>query len=202
MTLRWKTIGGLLLVAVLGSALALAFRGVPATSPTAAIESSSTSQFGSPSRGRIVPLVVDDGGLVPAFVPTPSQQDAAETAARPLPSLATIRVNALGNHLATPALATEFPRPLNLEPADALPAIALSDETFAPIKAPVVTAKPVLPPLPIRHTIVDGDTLPDLAERYLGNRRRADEIFEQNRGVLSSPDVLPLRVEIVIGDAR
>jgi nucleoid-associated protein YgaU len=78
----------------------------------------------------------------------------------------------------------------------------LTTDTFTPIAAPVVVAKPLLPPTPIRHVIVDGDTLPDLAERYLGDRLRATEIFEQNRGVLASPDLLPLRVEIVIGDAR
>ena len=38
----------------------------------------------------------------------------------------------------------------------------------------------------------DGDTLPQLAERYLGDARRATEIFEANRDLLTSPDLLPI----------
>jgi nucleoid-associated protein YgaU len=45
---------------------------------------------------------------------------------------------------------------------------------------------------PVRHRIVDGDTLPQLAQRYLGSAERQGEIFEANRGVLSSPDLLPI----------
>ena len=43
---------------------------------------------------------------------------------------------------------------------------------------------------PRTHKIVDGDTLPALAERYLGS---ADphEIFAANRDVLSDPELLP-----------
>jgi nucleoid-associated protein YgaU len=44
----------------------------------------------------------------------------------------------------------------------------------------------------VRHRIVDGDTLPQLAQRYLGSAERQGEIFEANRGVLSSPDLLPI----------
>ena len=46
------------------------------------------------------------------------------------------------------------------------------------------------------HRLEDGDTLEDLAEHYLGDADRAMEIFEANRNVLSSPDVLPIGVEI------
>jgi nucleoid-associated protein YgaU len=42
------------------------------------------------------------------------------------------------------------------------------------------------------HTIVDGDTLFYLAERYLGDGERYLEIFEANRDVLSDPDLLVL----------
>jgi nucleoid-associated protein YgaU len=44
-------------------------------------------------------------------------------------------------------------------------------------------------PLP-KHRIVDGDTLPLLAERYLGSATRASEIFDANRDVLSDPSIL------------
>ena len=42
------------------------------------------------------------------------------------------------------------------------------------------------------HRIVDGDTLPALAERYLGSPSRAREIFDANRSVLSDPELLPI----------
>lgn len=52
---------------------------------------------------------------------------------------------------------------------------------------------------PRTHTIVDGDTLPDLAERYLGLRARHGEIYELNRERLRrGPDELPIGTVIKI----
>jgi nucleoid-associated protein YgaU len=48
------------------------------------------------------------------------------------------------------------------------------------------------------HRIVDGDSLPELAERYLGDRQRYRELFEFNRDVLASPDVLPIGQKIKV----
>jgi hypothetical protein len=48
------------------------------------------------------------------------------------------------------------------------------------------------------HTVVDGDTLTTLAERYLGSPGRAMEIYNANRFSLPSPDVLPIGVELRI----
>jgi nucleoid-associated protein YgaU len=48
------------------------------------------------------------------------------------------------------------------------------------------------------HKIVDGDTLPALAARYLGTPNRAMEIFKANREVLSDPDLLPIGGELKI----
>jgi len=48
------------------------------------------------------------------------------------------------------------------------------------------------------HKIVDGDTLRALAERYLGDGDRYLEIYEANRDVLPSPEVLPIGVELTI----
>ncbi len=48
------------------------------------------------------------------------------------------------------------------------------------------------------HTVVDGDTLTALAERYLGSPERALEIYNANRLSLPSPDVLPIGVELRI----
>lgn len=42
------------------------------------------------------------------------------------------------------------------------------------------------------HKIVDGDTLQSLAARYLGSEDRCLEIYEANRELLSSPEVLPI----------
>jgi nucleoid-associated protein YgaU len=42
------------------------------------------------------------------------------------------------------------------------------------------------------HKIVDGDTLPALAQRYLGSSRRAIEIFNANRETLNDPELLPI----------
>jgi len=48
------------------------------------------------------------------------------------------------------------------------------------------------------HTIVDGDTLQDLAQHYLGRADRSMELFQYNRDVLRSPDMLPIGAELRI----
>ena len=48
------------------------------------------------------------------------------------------------------------------------------------------------------HKIRDGDTLANIAQRMLGDAGRANELFELNRNVLPSPQLLPLGVEIKI----
>ncbi len=57
-------------------------------------------------------------------------------------------------------------------------------------------------PLPRTHRIVDGDTLSGLAARYLGRADRFGEIYEANRDVLRSPDVLPLGALLKIPSAE
>jgi len=51
---------------------------------------------------------------------------------------------------------------------------------------------------PTTHKIVDGDSLESLAERYLGSAERCLEIYEANRDVLRSPQLLPIGVELKI----
>jgi nucleoid-associated protein YgaU len=51
------------------------------------------------------------------------------------------------------------------------------------------------------HKIVDGDTLPGLAEEYLGSADRFLEIFEANQDQLTTPDLLPIGVELKIPDS-
>lgn len=48
------------------------------------------------------------------------------------------------------------------------------------------------------HRIVEGDSLEQLAEHYLGSRERFLELFEANRHILARPDVLPLGERLVI----
>lgn len=53
-------------------------------------------------------------------------------------------------------------------------------------------------PRPKVHYLRDGDTLEALAERFLGNRERAVEIYEANRGTILRPDLLPVGKAITI----
>jgi nucleoid-associated protein YgaU len=41
---------------------------------------------------------------------------------------------------------------------------------------------------PVFHTVVKGDTLWKISEKYLGKGTRYQEIFEANRPMLSDPD--------------
>ena len=51
---------------------------------------------------------------------------------------------------------------------------------------------------PQTHKVVDGDTLPKLSQQYFGRTDRYMEIFDFNRDVLQSPDVLPIGAELRI----
>ena len=49
-----------------------------------------------------------------------------------------------------------------------------------------------------RHKIIDGDSLPAIAKRYLGAAERYLDLFEHNRDVLSNPELLPIGKELRI----
>jgi nucleoid-associated protein YgaU len=107
-------------------------------------------------------------------------------------------------------------------PLDRPPAVAISDDeprqsvplktnppnVTRPATLPAATPPPQLPmnfpfrqtesQAPRRHRIADGDNLQSLAEEYLGSADRYEEIYDANRDVLSSPDLLPIGVEILI----
>jgi nucleoid-associated protein YgaU len=76
----------------------------------------------------------------------------------------------------------------------------------APRREPATAHVAVSSPLPARveppamrvHVISNGDTLTRLAQRYLGNENRYREIYDLNRNVLDSPEVLPLGVKLKI----
>jgi hypothetical protein len=53
-----------------------------------------------------------------------------------------------------------------------------------------------------RHVVEDGDTLTQLAARYLGRADAYLEIYEANRDVLDSPDLLPIGAVLKIPPAR
>jgi nucleoid-associated protein YgaU len=64
-------------------------------------------------------------------------------------------------------------------------------------KPTAVNTRP--PPPKLRpYRLRDGDTLERLAERYLGDKSRAEEIFAGNRHVLARPDLLPVGIEIML----
>ena len=51
---------------------------------------------------------------------------------------------------------------------------------------------------PRPYRLRDGDTLEKLAERFLGDKTRAIDIFRVNQNVLSTPDLLPVGTTITI----
>lgn len=55
-----------------------------------------------------------------------------------------------------------------------------------------------LGPEQVVHIVADGDTLMKLAARYLGDAARQIEIFDANRSVLTSPEVLPIGAHLIM----
>ena len=54
-------------------------------------------------------------------------------------------------------------------------------------------------PAPLRmHKIVDGDTLARLAQRFLGDANRYEEIYALNESHLPDPNILPIGVQLII----
>lgn len=77
--------------------------------------------------------------------------------------------------------------------------VAPANDLRYPARIATLAPLPVITPAPPKlHTIVDGDSLPRLAQRYLNDPRRSDEIFALNRDVLTSPDLLPIGVELKV----
>lgn len=54
----------------------------------------------------------------------------------------------------------------------------------------------------LKHVVSDGDSLAKLAERYLRDANRAREIYELNQDVLTSPDLLPIGVQLQVPARR
>ena len=68
----------------------------------------------------------------------------------------------------------------------------------SPSRPPVTEGAAAEPAAPQTHRIQDGDTLSKLAAKYLGSANREREIFEMNRDVLETPDLLPIGIDILI----
>ena len=95
------------------------------------------------------------------------------------------------------------PPPPSIQPT-AQPAALPADELPRPsaaAAAPAASNAQVAPVTRRSHRVVDGDDLPTLAAKYLGDGDRYLEIFHANQQVLTRPDVLPLGVELRIPDA-
>lgn len=77
---------------------------------------------------------------------------------------------------------------------------ASSDERPAALTPAGDRLEPETHPSAHRHRIVEGDTLPQLAERYLGSHQRYREIYLANQDILFDPQFIPIGVEITIPD--
>ncbi len=97
-----------------------------------------------------------------------------------------------GNGFAPPANSP----PMGQPDAFAGPSLAPANDWNTPwpqAELPATTAGE-----PIWHVVADGDSLPEIAERYLRDASRAREIYNLNRDVLNSPDLLPIGAELRI----
>jgi hypothetical protein len=81
--------------------------------------------------------------------------------------------------------------PISRDPRVHEPLLPSADE-------PEVTQRDKPSPLWRKHRIVEGDTLPGLAQRYLGDASRAGEIHVANIDRLMNPEILPLGVTLLI----
>jgi nucleoid-associated protein YgaU len=89
-----------------------------------------------------------------------------------------------------------------------MPAQWSHEELTSTTASAQVNSKSSTAPLPIwpegnageprSHIVVDGDSLAKLAGRYLDDPRRASEIYEYNRHLLSDPELLPIGIELSI----
>ena len=70
------------------------------------------------------------------------------------------------------------------------------ESAFRGIEAPAVQRAPerLTAGSERTHVVADGDTLPLLAERYLGDARLAQELYMHNQDRLQHPDLLPIGV--------
>jgi nucleoid-associated protein YgaU len=99
--------------------------------------------------------------------------------------------------------ADEGPAANSVKPAAATPQPPPRGQTRATKARPAVQNDDAEPDASLarRHTVATGDTLAGLAERYYGDREKAEEIYSANRDLLSSPNELPAGTVLVIPQA-
>lgn len=197
-------------LAVVGSLLVI---GVVAALPFARQAEPTSTEPGSQKTGfaaRDIPLQLQvQAGVSPAA--GLMDEESAE-AARTGVTTATIQRNRLENQGLPPDLPETYhslvASPLPEGGARRLSQPPTAPPTREPLFAPDIRERELPPleekkaaPRERRHRIVDGDTLARLAERYWGDAKLADSLFEANRAVLPSPDPLPLGVTITIPSA-
>lgn len=110
------------------------------------------------------------------------------------------------NEVASAAPASPPPRAdaMKVAPPPAMPIAfhPISDDLKPTSWKPTPPAAALPVPKPRKYVLRDGDSLERLAERFLGDRARAEEIFAMNRHVLSREDLLPVGKEIVLPGRR
>ena len=202
-------------VILAGMAGAIAFRRVPAAAPQApaATAESEVLVRRRPSSGpsgvrSAAPLI----NQVEAQTPSPTSSPPPSTPAPPERLAKTPSMPPRYNPFSQPPSNSAAPNPPLTTPAFqpspyapppyVPPAAEHTGETPVPpgvAPAGRTPTPPQVQPAPARtHIIVDGDTLTDLAEMYLGSGRRYPEIFEANRDVLQHPDLLPIGARLRI----
>ena len=219
-----RTIAGIVAVGVLGLLLAGLFRRDATSLSTTIAEQSNTasrSQATNDSRGRIVPLVVNDGFTGTAFIPSGDSNSSIDSAkAHRVLRSPTIRRNEAANETAaSPQLDTHFPKQLRLLGIEDPSARDVNTEFEVATNATSTNPKTenerrpngerivyevtrARAPIPMKHTIVDGDSLSSIARTYYGDESRAQEIFELNREHIPSFEVLPIGTAIELPSAQ
>jgi nucleoid-associated protein YgaU len=188
---RWKNLAIASAILIVGIGAAFVFRrehspesSVAARSPEPVLQpaNSQGAQYKPPAEpalaGRIEPYS--------AAVPTDTPRDASDGVGR-----------SLDQHQAptdSPLKWQTVRRPSDSEAAAGSQPNRQTVDLFPPDRPTMIRP----PAAQERHKIVDGDTLAALARRFLGAEQRQLDLFEYNRDVLATPELLPIGKELRI----
>ena len=190
----------------LGLAAAQLFRQSPADDDVRVAEL-------EPTTLRLRQPVHDDSPRVtrPAPFAKPAPDPASGNSAIPLANIPALqdRSSPLDGFIALPRLPREFPAPSAYSPANSAnddprsggdTTVRPSPNSWPTTENPAAGSATLAAEV-VRHIVIDGDTLSDLARRYLGDPARTQEILAANRGLIAHPDVLPIGALVVIPGA-
>ena len=170
-------------------------------------------------------------GFLPSIPSTSPPEEEILTTRGMFPSSDKLRreIQSIGSHLedekAVPRLISVFPGRTGRFSAGRLPSGAIDPEgskgkaegaggiretgssgSTTPQDDPSVvndgSVRPSSGETPVLHRVQDGDTLPSLAARYLGDASLWPVLYEINRDRIPSPDLLPLGVSLIVDPAR